>query len=93
MDPGTGRFEEWRCRRWHRVLRAQEVDESAFEWRRGDVFAVPAWREHRIRTRGRSHLLRVSDEPVLAGLDWLREEKPRAVSVQQMHGAQRGDQR
>ena len=49
------------------------VEDSVFEWRRGDVFVVPAWRHHRLRAKASSYLLRVTDEPVLARLDWLRE--------------------
>jgi gentisate 1,2-dioxygenase len=50
-----------------------DVAGAAFEWRRGDVFVVPAWRPHRLRANSQSYLLRVSDEPVLVGLDWHRE--------------------
>lgn len=49
------------------------VEENVFEWRRGDVFVVPAWRQHRLRAYAQSYLLRVTDEPLLARLDWLRE--------------------
>jgi gentisate 1,2-dioxygenase len=48
------------------------IDGREFEWRRGDVFVVPAWRGHAYRALERSHLLRVSDEPVLRKLNWLR---------------------
>lgn len=50
-----------------------KVEERMFEWRRGDVFVVPAWREYRLRAEVQSYLLRVTDEPVLARLGWLRE--------------------
>ena len=50
-----------------------DVDGTLFEWARGDVFAVPAWREHRLRAHVHSSLLRVTDEPFLARLDWLRQ--------------------
>jgi gentisate 1,2-dioxygenase len=49
------------------------VDESMFVWQRGDVFVVPAWRQYRLRAQAQSYLLRVTDEPVLARLDWLKE--------------------
>ncbi len=49
------------------------VEDSVFEWRRGDVFVVPAWRDHRLRAQTQSYLLRVTDEPVLARLGWLRK--------------------
>jgi gentisate 1,2-dioxygenase len=49
------------------------IEDSVFEWRRGDVFVVPAWRQYRLRAQTQSYLLRVTDEPVLTRLDWLRE--------------------
>jgi gentisate 1,2-dioxygenase len=49
------------------------VEEKVFEWRRGDVFVVFAWRQYSLRAQSQSYLLRVTDEPVLARLDWLRE--------------------
>jgi len=49
------------------------VEESVFEWHRGDVFVVPAWRELHLHAQVQSHLLRVTDEPVFARLGWLRE--------------------
>ena len=49
------------------------VEESTFLWQRGDVFVVPAWRQYRLRAQAPSYLLRVTDEPVLARLDWLKE--------------------
>jgi gentisate 1,2-dioxygenase len=50
------------------------IDGTEIEWRRGDVFALPSWRAHTYRAHERSHLLRVSDEPVLERLHWLRRE-------------------
>lgn len=49
------------------------VEGEAFPWRRGDVIVAPAWREHHHIATSDSVLLRVSDEPVLRGLDLLRE--------------------
>ena len=49
------------------------VEDRVFDWHRGDVFVVPAWRAHYLRAQTQSCLLRVTDEPVLARLDWLRE--------------------
>lgn len=49
------------------------VEGNVFAWQRGDVFVVPGWREHHLRAEAESYLLRVTDEPVLARLDWLRE--------------------
>lgn len=48
------------------------IDGMVFEWSRGDVFVAPAWREHRHTATSRAHLLRVTDEPVLQRLGWLR---------------------
>lgn len=48
-------------------------DEQTFEWERGDVFVVPAWRRHEYHAHEQSYLLRVSDEPVMRLLDLLRE--------------------
>ncbi len=49
------------------------VDGETFDWSRGDVIAVPAWRPHSHRAHNRAVLLRVSDEPVLRNLELLRE--------------------
>jgi gentisate 1,2-dioxygenase len=53
------------------------VDGVRFEWSRGDVVAVPAWRPHSHKASTNSILLRVTDEPLLKPLDLLREEPPR----------------
>jgi gentisate 1,2-dioxygenase len=50
------------------------VDGQEFEWRRGDVYVVPSWHRHACKAAGRSHLLRVTDEPVLQKFNWLRQE-------------------
>ena len=50
------------------------IDGSRFDWQRGDVFVVPAWRPHECQALERSHLFRVTDEPLLARLHWLRTE-------------------
>ncbi len=51
-----------------------EVDGEHFRWSRGDVFAVPSWRPFSHKAiGGTAHLLRVSDEPVMRMLNWLRE--------------------
>lgn len=50
------------------------IDDALFEWRRGDVFAVPAWRAHSCEAAARSYLLQVTDEPVVQKLGWLRRE-------------------
>ena len=51
------------------------IDGETFQWLRGDVIAVPAWRPHSHRASEDAILLRVSDEPLLKKLDLLREEK------------------
>jgi gentisate 1,2-dioxygenase len=51
---------------------ACSVDERGFVWRRGDVIAVPAGCRMICRATAQSHLLRVSDEPLLQALGWLR---------------------
>jgi gentisate 1,2-dioxygenase len=50
------------------------IDEREFEWHRGDVLVVPAWRRHAYRALEQSYLLRVTDEPVLRKLNWLKTE-------------------
>jgi gentisate 1,2-dioxygenase len=50
------------------------IDGTTFEWKRGDVFVVPAWRPHQYEANERSHLFRVTDEPLLQHLHWLRVE-------------------
>ncbi len=48
------------------------IDGEVFSWTRGDVFVAPAWREHWHEATERSHLLRVTDEPVLRQLGLFR---------------------
>ncbi len=48
------------------------VDGAEFQWGCGDVIAVPAWHECRHKAHSQSHLLRVTDEPLLRRLNWLR---------------------
>ena len=50
------------------------IGDKAFEWRHGDVFVAPAWSRHECEATEPSHLLRVSDEPVLRKLGWLRQD-------------------
>ena len=52
---------------------ATEVEGERFDWRRGDVIVVPAWREHVHRSDGGGVLFRVTDEPVMRKLGFLRE--------------------
>ena len=53
-----------------------EVDGKTLAWRRGDVIVVPAWREHTHKSDGGAVLFRVTDEPVMQKLGFLREGKP-----------------
>ena len=48
------------------------IDGATFAWSRGDALAVPAGADHICRAGTESTLLRVSDEPLLRGLGWLR---------------------
>jgi gentisate 1,2-dioxygenase len=50
------------------------IDGREFEWRRGDVFVLPAWHTHAYRTLEPSTLLRVTDEPLMRKLGWLRQQ-------------------
>jgi gentisate 1,2-dioxygenase len=63
------------------------VDGERFGWRRGDVIVVPAWRAHHHRVSGQAHLLRVSDEPFLERLHWLRVEGEAELPASQRLGA------
>jgi gentisate 1,2-dioxygenase len=50
-----------------------EIEGRSFSWKRGDVMVVPAWCTATHRASERSHLLAVSDEPLLRKLGWYRE--------------------
>ena len=45
---------------------------QSFDWERGDVIVAPAWQPHSHEPDGDAVLFRVTDEPLLAALDWLR---------------------
>jgi gentisate 1,2-dioxygenase len=49
------------------------VDGERIDWRRGDVFVVPAWRPQSHAARDGAVLLRITDEPAMAKLGFLRE--------------------
>jgi len=49
------------------------VEGETFNWRRGDVIAVPAWQRHVHHSNDGAVLFRVSDEPVMTKLGFLRE--------------------
>jgi gentisate 1,2-dioxygenase len=51
-----------------------QIDGTSLDWSFGDTIAVPAWRPHSFRADGDAVLLRVSDEPVMRKLGWLRSE-------------------
>jgi gentisate 1,2-dioxygenase len=48
------------------------IDDKTFTFARGDVIAVPSSSKHRWTAKEECYLLRVSDEPLLKFLDWLR---------------------
>jgi gentisate 1,2-dioxygenase len=50
------------------------VDGETFEWRRGDVVAIPSWRPYEHRVARDATLFEMSDEPVMRTLGWLRTE-------------------
>jgi len=50
------------------------VDGESFDWSRGDVVAAPAWRPHFHQASNDAILLRVSDEPAMKSLGFLRFE-------------------
>jgi len=52
------------------------VEGKSFPWRRGDVFAVPSWQTHFHRSEKGAVLFRVTDEPTLSKLGFLRDECP-----------------
>jgi gentisate 1,2-dioxygenase len=50
------------------------IEGAEFRWSRGDVFVEPSWRRHEYRAGKTSYLLKVTDEPFIRRLNWLREE-------------------
>lgn len=53
-----------------------EIDGETRPWAFGDTIAVPAWRPHSLRAQTDAVLLRVSDEPLMRKLGWLRSATP-----------------
>jgi gentisate 1,2-dioxygenase len=51
-----------------------EIDGVRFEWARGDVMAVPAWRPFSHRATSDAVLFIATDEPLLRALGWLRDQ-------------------
>ena len=56
---------------------ATTIDGERFEWRRGDVIAAPAWRPHHHEAAEDALMFRVTDEPVMQRLGFLRVEEPK----------------
>lgn len=54
------------------------MDGETFEWARGDAIAGPSIIKQVWTAKERSHLLQVSDEPLLSHLNWLRPVPERA---------------
>jgi gentisate 1,2-dioxygenase len=50
------------------------VDGTTFDWKRGDVVAIPSWRPYQHRVDHDATLFEMSDEPVIRTLGWLRTE-------------------
>ena len=50
------------------------VDGEAFDWKRGDVVAIPSWRPYEHRIAQDATLFEMCDEPVIRTLGWLRTE-------------------
>jgi gentisate 1,2-dioxygenase len=46
-----------------------------FDWRVGDMLAIPSWIEHRHVAQAQAVLLCVSDAPLMRALSWLRTER------------------
>ena len=53
-----------------------EVEAATLSWNRGAVIVVPAWQSHVHRSEDGAVLFRVTDEPVMEKLGFLREGKP-----------------
>ena len=52
---------------------ATVIDGRRFAWERGDVIAVPTWYEHHHEATDDAILFRVTDEPTMSKLGYLRE--------------------
>jgi gentisate 1,2-dioxygenase len=50
-----------------------DVEGTKLSWNRGDVIVVPSWREYVHRSENGAVLFRVTDEPVMRKLGFLRE--------------------
>jgi gentisate 1,2-dioxygenase len=59
---------------------ATTIDGARFEWSRGDVIAAPAWRPHFHEAGEDALMFRVTDEPVMQRLGFLRVEEPKPIA-------------
>ena len=48
------------------------IGEREFQWSKGDVIAVPSWQTCQHHVHEKTHMVRVSDEPVMRAFDFLR---------------------
>jgi len=48
------------------------VDGESFDWKRGDMVAIPGWRPFEHRIADDATLFEMSDEPLMRALGWLR---------------------
>ena len=48
------------------------IGDRTFDWARGDILAVPCWQPFQHEVREQTHLVRVSDEPLMRAFDFLR---------------------
>jgi len=52
-----------------------QVGDKQLAWNRGDVFVVPAWQPYQHTVTADTHIVRVSDEPVMKAFDFFRHEQ------------------
>ncbi len=50
------------------------IEGKSFPWRRGDVLVVPSWQTHFHRSQKGAVVFRVTDEPTMSKLGFLRDE-------------------
>jgi gentisate 1,2-dioxygenase len=56
-----------------------ESEGTKLSWQRGDVIVVPAWHRHVHRSDDGAVLFRVTDEPVMQKLGFLRDDSGQAA--------------
>ncbi len=54
------------------------LGDETLSWQRGDVFLIPAWRYFRHEVEENTHLIRVSDEPIMRAFNFLRTQSAAA---------------